>query len=52
MQHLQEQDSRSNAEVSDTQELSCPKRIEIWSGRVAMVGFMTTVAVMVLSASY
>lgn len=52
MQHLQEQDSRSNAEVSDTQELSYPKRIEIWSGRLAMVGFVATFAVMVLNAGY
>jgi hypothetical protein len=51
MQHVQESDSRSNTEPSETQ-LSYPRRIEIWSGRLAMVGFMTTVAVMVLNTSY
>jgi hypothetical protein len=52
MQHIQKQNSKSNTEVSYTQELSYPKRIEIWSGRLAMVGFITTVAVMVLNAGY
>lgn len=50
MQHLQEQDFKSNSEVSNTQGLSYPKRLEIWSGRLAMVGFMTTVTVIVLNS--
>jgi len=52
MQHIQESDSRSNAELSDTQELSYPKQIEIWSGRLAMLGFVATVAVLSLNAGY
>lgn len=52
MQQVQPQDSRSNVEVSDTQDLSYPKRIEIWSGRLAMLGFMTTVAVISLNVGY
>jgi len=51
MQNFQEQNFTSNSEISSTQ-LSYPKRIEIWSGRLAMVGFMTTVAAIVLGSSY
>lgn len=52
MQHVQNQNSRSNAEVSKPQELSYPKQIEIWSGRLAMVGIATTVAVMSWNVGY
>jgi hypothetical protein len=51
MQDVQEQNFTPDSEISNTQ-LSYPKRIELWSGRLAMVGFMTTVAVMVLNAGY
>jgi hypothetical protein len=52
MQHLQEQDFTSDSEASKTQRLSYPKQIEIWSGRLAMVGFMATVVITVLSVGY
>jgi hypothetical protein len=48
MQHLQEQTVDSSAEAGQLQ-LSYPKQIEIWSGRLAMVGFATTVAVLALN---
>jgi hypothetical protein len=51
MQHVHEQNFTSASGMSNPQ-LSYPKRIEIWSGRLAMVGFMTTVAVMILNAGY
>jgi hypothetical protein len=48
MQDLQEQTFTSDSAASNSYSLSYPKRIEIWSGRLAMVGFVATVAVMVL----
>jgi len=52
MQNLPEQNFVSGAVAADSQPLSYPKRIEIWSGRLAMVGVMTTVAAIVLGSSY
>jgi hypothetical protein len=51
MQNLQEQNSTTNTEMLDPQPLSYPKRIEIWIGRLAMVGVTTTVTVIVLNAA-
>lgn len=51
MQNFQEQSFTSESEISSIQ-LSYPKQIEIWSGRLAMASFMTTVVVMVLNAGY
>ncbi|HIK18903.1 MAG TPA: high light inducible protein [Leptolyngbyaceae cyanobacterium M33_DOE_097] len=48
---IQEQNVTSNSEGLSTQ-LSYPKQVEIWSGRLAMVGFMATVAAMVLNTGY
>lgn len=55
MQNLQEQKFTYDSEISNAQSsypMSYPKRIEIWSGRLAMVGFMTTVVVTILNAGY
>lgn len=51
MQNLPEQDLISDAEVVKPQ-LSYPKRVEIWMGRLAMVSFTTTVAALVLNVGY
>jgi len=51
MQNLQPQNSQSKAEISNPQ-LSYLKQVELWTGRLAMVSFMKTVAVMVLYADY
>lgn len=39
-------------ETPNDQSLSYPKRIEIWIGRLAMVSFMTTMAIIVLNVGY
>lgn len=51
MQNLQEWHFTSNSEPL-TPPLSYPKQIEIWSGRLAMVVFVATVAGMVLNVGY
>ncbi|MGF1523428.1 MAG: hypothetical protein ACFBSF_14025 [Leptolyngbyaceae cyanobacterium] len=40
-----------NAEELDISPLSPSKRLELWSGRFAMVGFVTTVAAIALSST-
>ncbi|NER84820.1 MAG: hypothetical protein F6K42_35950, partial [Leptolyngbya sp. SIO1D8] len=41
---VQPDETQTNVGVVDMQPLSPPKQVELWSGRFAMVGFVTTVA--------
>ncbi len=51
MQNLQEKNSATNTRRLDPQPLSYSKRIEIWIGRLAMVGVTAAVAVIALNAA-
>ena len=44
-------DTETTLEADGPQPLTPPRQVELWSGRVAMVGFMTTVAAIAARAT-
>lgn len=51
MQNSQEQNFTFDSKTSNPNPPSVPKQIEIWSGRLAMMAFVSTVAVMILNVN-
>ncbi|MBE7385413.1 MAG: hypothetical protein F6J95_028945 [Leptolyngbya sp. SIO1E4] len=48
---VQSDETQPDLDIVEMQPLSPPKKVELWSGRFAMVGFVTTVAAIAFRAT-